>query len=131
MLSIESVAYLRTLYPSNGNRFVRSERQNAAERIWPNPAWSSLPENRREDLARRMAIFAASVEHIDLGVGKIVADLKANGEFENTLILFTSDNGACYEWGPFGFDGTSRRGVTILHSACTSIFVTREALRVL
>ncbi|MGY8693290.1 MAG: sulfatase-like hydrolase/transferase, partial [Verrucomicrobiia bacterium] len=81
----------------------------------PNPAWNSLPKNRREDLARRMAIFAASVEHIDRGVGEIVADLKANGEFENTLILFTSDNGACYEWGPFGFDGTSRRGVTTLH----------------
>jgi arylsulfatase len=81
----------------------------------PNPAWNSLPGNRREDLARRMAIFAASVEHIDRGVGEIVANLKANGEFENTLILFTSDNGACYEWGPFGFDGTSRRGVTTLH----------------
>ncbi|MBT5166985.1 MAG: arylsulfatase [Opitutales bacterium] len=80
-----------------------------------NPAWDSLPANRREDLARRMAIFAASVEHVDRGVGKIVDDLKAKEEFENTLILFTSDNGACYEWGPFGFDGVSRRGVTTLH----------------
>jgi arylsulfatase len=31
------------------------------------------------------------------------------------LVVFTSDNGACYEWGPFGFDGRSRAGRTDLH----------------
>ena len=36
--------------------------------------------------------------------------------FDNTLIMILSDNGACYEWGPFGFDGTSRRGITHLHT---------------
>ncbi|MGC6464351.1 MAG: sulfatase-like hydrolase/transferase [Akkermansiaceae bacterium] len=81
----------------------------------PNPAWDSLPADRREDLARRMATFAAMVEHIDLGVGRIIEDLKKNGEFDNTIIAFLSDNGACYEWGPFGFDGRSRRGTTTLH----------------
>ncbi|MBM3852440.1 MAG: arylsulfatase [Verrucomicrobia bacterium] len=82
----------------------------------PNPAWDSLPAERREDLARRMAVFAAMVEHIDTGVGRIVADLRQHGEFDNTAILFLSDNGACYEWGPFGFDGPSRKGVTTLHT---------------
>lgn len=82
----------------------------------PNPAWDSLPADRREDLARRMATFAAMVEHVDRGIGRILADLEAGGELANTLILFTSDNGACYEWGPFGFDGTSRAGKTILHA---------------
>lgn len=81
-----------------------------------NPAWASLPEARREDLARRMAVFAAMVWHVDQGVGRIIEDLKANGELDNTLILFLSDNGACYEWGPFGFDGPSRRGITKLHT---------------
>jgi arylsulfatase A-like enzyme len=81
-----------------------------------NPAWDSLPADRREDLARRMATFAAMVEHVDQGVGRIVADLERAGEFDNTLILFLSDNGACYEWGPFGFDGRSRAGTTILHT---------------
>jgi arylsulfatase A-like enzyme len=87
----------------------------------PNPAWADLPKDRREDLAHRMAIFAAMVSHVDQGIGRIVADLKANGELDNTLILFLSDNGACYEWGPFGFDGPSRTGKTTLH--------TGEALR--
>ena len=81
----------------------------------PNPPWNSLSVDRRADLARRMAVFAAMVDHIDQGVGRILADLRENGELDNTLILFLSDNGACYEWGPFGFDGPSRRGKTTLH----------------
>jgi arylsulfatase len=82
----------------------------------PNPEWSSLPEDRRRDLARRMATYAAMVEHMDQGIARIIADLKQAGEFENTLILFTSDNGACYEWGPYGFDKGTRRGINILHA---------------
>jgi len=81
-----------------------------------NPAWDALDEARRRDLARRMAVFAAMVSAVDDGVGRLVAHLKATGDFENTLILFLSDNGACYEWGPFGFDGPSRRGETALHA---------------
>jgi arylsulfatase len=82
----------------------------------PNPAWDALDEERRRDLARRMAVFAAMVESVDRGVGRIVAHLESTGDLDNTLILFLSDNGACYEWGPFGFDGTSRRGETILYT---------------
>ncbi len=81
-----------------------------------NPAWNSLPADRREDLARRMATFAAMVEHVDSGIGEILADIDRHGETANTLVFFLSDNGACYEWGPFGFDGASRRGETTLHT---------------
>lgn len=70
-----------------------------------NPAWNDLPADRREDLARRMAIFAAMVSHVDKGVGRIVSYLEQTKQLDNTLILFLSDNGACYEWGPYGFDG--------------------------
>jgi arylsulfatase len=80
-----------------------------------NPAWDTIDEPRKKDLARRMSLFAAMVEHVDRGVGKIVEHLKKTGEYENTVILLTSDNGACYEWGPYGFDGVSRKGITILH----------------
>jgi arylsulfatase len=81
-----------------------------------NPAWDSLDRDRQNDLARRMAIFAAMVEGVDSGVGQIVDHLKKTGVLDNTLILFLSDNGACYEWGPFGFDGTSRKGITTLRT---------------
>ncbi len=80
-----------------------------------NPAWADLAADRREDLARRMAVFAAMVQHVDQGVGRIVSDLETHRELPNTLVILLSDNGACYEWGPFGFDGPSRDGITHLH----------------
>lgn len=72
-----------------------------------NPAWDSLPPDRRADLARRMAVYAAMVDRMDQNIGRLVADLRARGELDHTLILFLSDNGACAEWDPRGFDVTS------------------------
>ncbi len=72
-----------------------------------NPAWDSLPEDRRRDLARRMAVFAAMVDRMDASIGRLVAHLKRTGQFDNTVIFFLSDNGACAEWDPYGFDKNS------------------------
>ncbi len=72
-----------------------------------NPPWTSLPEDRRRDLARRMAVFAALVHRMDVAIGRVVSELKAHNQFDNTLILFLSDNGACWEWDPLGFDVSS------------------------
>ncbi len=72
-----------------------------------NPAWVSLSEERRRDLARRMAVYAAMVDRLDQAVGRVVGDLRRHGELDQTLILFLSDNGACWEWDPLGFDGVS------------------------
>ena len=69
-----------------------------------NPAWDSLDADRRADLARRMAVYAAMVTCMDRTIGRVVDDLRKNGQLDNTLILFLSDNGACAEWDPFGFD---------------------------
>ncbi|HET9218602.1 MAG TPA: arylsulfatase [Terriglobia bacterium] len=79
-----------------------------------NPPWDSLPEDRRADLAMRMAIYAAMVDRMDQNIGRITAGLRDRGELENTLILFMSDNGACAEWDPFGFDVRSSAN-NILH----------------
>jgi len=79
-----------------------------------NPAWDSLPEDRRADLAMRMAIYAAMIDRMDQNIGRITADLRARGELDNTLVVFLSDNGACAEWDPFGFDGRSS-GNNVLH----------------
>ena len=80
-----------------------------------NPAWDSLPEERRRDLARRMAVFAAMVDRMDQAVGRVVEDLQKHGQLDDTLILFLSDNGACWEWDPYGFDTVSGPG-NILHT---------------
>ncbi len=45
--------------------------------------------------ADRMEVFAAMVEVLDQNVGRLVGFLKNKGIFDNTLILFCSDNGAC------------------------------------
>jgi arylsulfatase len=79
-----------------------------------NPAWNTLPMDRQADLARRMAIYAAMIDRMDQNIGRIVADLRAKGELNNTLILFMSDNGACAEWDPFGFDVSSSAN-NVLH----------------
>ena len=72
-----------------------------------NPAWDTLPADRRADLARRMAVYAAMVDRMDQNVGRVIDDLRTNGQLDRTLVLFLSDNGACAEWDPFGFDGGS------------------------
>jgi arylsulfatase A-like enzyme len=72
-----------------------------------NPAWESLPADRRADLARRMAVYAAMIDRMDHAIGRVVASLREHGEIDNTLVLFLSDNGACAEWDPWGFDGVS------------------------
>jgi arylsulfatase A-like enzyme len=57
--------------------------------------WAAVPDKAWE--ARGKEVFAAMVETMDAGIGRIVAQLKANGQFDNTLILFLQDNGACAE----------------------------------
>ncbi len=59
------------------------------------PAWSSLDEEERQWEADRMEVFAAMVELMDENIGRIVRHLKDEGVYDNTLILFCSDNGAC------------------------------------
>ena len=59
------------------------------------PAWESMTEEMRHWEARRMAAYAALIDRVDQEIGRLVADLKAKGEFDNTLIMFFSDNGAC------------------------------------
>jgi arylsulfatase len=59
------------------------------------PSWDSLGEDERQWEADRMEVFAAMVDVLDQNVGRLVDYLKQKGVYENTLILFCSDNGAC------------------------------------
>jgi arylsulfatase len=65
-----------------------------AERLWYVPFWSDLAPVARVLVARKMALYAAMVENLDHHVGRLLDHLKQIGEYENTLILFLSDNGA-------------------------------------
>jgi arylsulfatase A-like enzyme len=57
--------------------------------------WADI-ENKEWEL-RRMEVYAAQIDRMDQGIGKIVKELKKNGTFNNTLIIFLSDNGGCSE----------------------------------
>jgi arylsulfatase A-like enzyme len=59
------------------------------------PAWEDLSPEIRDWEARRMAAYAGMIDRLDREMGRLVADLEAKGDLENTLILFFSDNGAC------------------------------------
>ncbi|HVU58149.1 MAG TPA: sulfatase-like hydrolase/transferase [Puia sp.] len=67
-------------------------------------AWESLTEAQKDSMALKMAIYAAQVDRMDQGIGKILAAIKASGKEDNTLVIFLSDNGGCAEGGIWGFD---------------------------
>lgn len=64
--------------------------------------WSKLPADERRLYARMMEVFAGYLEHTDHHIGELIAFLKEMGEYENTLIMVISDNGASAEGGPTG-----------------------------
>jgi arylsulfatase A-like enzyme len=66
--------------------------------------WAEVDQKRKERMALKMAIYAAQVDCMDQGIGRIVSTLEKNGLLDNTLIFFLSDNGGCAETGPWGFD---------------------------
>jgi len=59
------------------------------------PPWPEIREQDWEDA--RMAVYAAQVDRMDQGIGKIIAKLAERGIQENTLVIFLSDNGGCAE----------------------------------
>ncbi|MDA1267109.1 MAG: arylsulfatase [Planctomycetota bacterium] len=61
------------------------------------PDWSSWSEEKRAQEARRMEVYAAMVDSLDQNVGRVVAKLLELGVYEDTLILFASDNGGSAE----------------------------------
>lgn len=65
--------------------------------------WSAV--NNKAWEARCMEVYAAMLDCMDQGLGRLVETLKKNGQYENTLILYLQDNGGCAEGmgrnGPF------------------------------
>ena len=60
-------------------------------------AWDDLSDEQKAFQATKMAIHAAMVDRTDRELGRVIDHLKETGEFDNTLILFLSDNGASAE----------------------------------
>ena len=65
------------------------------ERDPTQPAWTDAQQ--KEWLLRCMEVYAAQIDRMDQGIGRIVEALERNGQLDNTLVIFLADNGACAE----------------------------------
>ena len=76
---------------------------------FPNHAapWAERPEEQRVKDARRMEIYAAMVEQMDVQIGRVVDRLAAEGVLDDTYVLFFSDNGASSP-GPLVYPGVTQ-----------------------
>ena len=70
--------------------------------------WDSLSVEQKRKESRKMELYAGMVDNLDYNIGRLIDYLKDIGEYENTLIVFMSDNGAAAEdfyhssrYGPF------------------------------
>ena len=61
------------------------------------PDWETLTQDEKEMWDLRMAVYAAMIDRMDQGIGRVIDKLKIMGELDNTLIIFLSDNGGCHE----------------------------------
>jgi len=64
--------------------------------------WDSLSDNEKKLFSRMMEVFAGFLSHADHNIGRLLDKLKGTGNFDNTLTLLVSDNGASAEGGPIG-----------------------------
>ena len=80
-------------------RWAKQKKLGLVDSKWePSPLvgdWSKVKDQPFEE--RCMEVYAAMVDCMDQGIGRLVAELKAQGQFENTLILYMQDNGGCAE----------------------------------
>ena len=78
-------------------------------------AWEDLGADQKKAYARLMEAYAGMLEYTDAQIGRLIDYLKEIGEYDNTVIVFLSDNGASAEGGKDGhFNGFE--GQDLYHS---------------
>jgi arylsulfatase A-like enzyme len=98
------VAKYRGKYDSGYEPVRRARYERMKKMGLIDPRWESSPlaidwgeVKNRDWEARLMEVYAAMIDNMDQGIGRIVAELKKQGQFDNTLIFFLQDNGGCAE----------------------------------
>jgi len=99
--------------PLRAARYARQVQQGIVRPEWrlsdPHPQvppWNDVED--RQEMDRRMAVYAAQVAKLDAGIGKVVGALEELKILDNTLLVFLSDNGGDAAGGPLGFAGHGR-----------------------
>ena len=88
-------------------RYARMKKMGLIKPEWklsepyPDQPWDSLSAEEKAFHVRCMEVYAAMIDNMDQGIGRMVDALKQTKQFDNTLIFFLHDNGAAAE--PYGF----------------------------
>jgi arylsulfatase len=73
------------------------------------PAWDDVPDDQRAMFVRHMETYAAMLDCVDQNVGRLTDLLRELGELDNTIVVFSSDNGGTSSGGPTGALWFNRR----------------------
>ena len=97
-------SYLKGWEHLRTERYGRLQKLGLISDEWPLsqpdsdiPDWESLDHGQKTEMDLRMAIYAAQIDSMDQGIGRILAALDQMGVEDDTLILFLSDNGGTHE----------------------------------
>jgi arylsulfatase len=103
----EDIAKYRGKYKIGWDKIreQRFKRMNEMGIIGPNhkltprasKAWDDLTEEQKDAEDLKMAVYSAMIDRVDQNLGRLFAKVKELGEWDNTLIMFLTDNGACPE----------------------------------
>ncbi len=78
-------------------RNARAHKEFGDLEVWHETPWAELSEKQRKFEADKMAIHAAMVERMDREIARLIEQLRSMHKYEDTLVLFLSDNGASSE----------------------------------
>ena len=73
------------IIPDSLNKFLKNPKL---------PKWKDLRKEQKEEYARDMEVYAAMLDYMDMSIGRILDYLKKENMYDNTMIVFLSDNGA-------------------------------------
>ncbi|RTE74412.1 hypothetical protein BHE90_011147 [Fusarium euwallaceae] len=79
--------------------------------------WDTIDQDTRDKSAKAMEVYAGMVDRMDWNIGRVIDHLKETGEYDNTLILFMSDNGAEEEYYDNSLDNIGRRNSFVWYGA--------------
>ncbi len=88
-----SIEYIKEQAPKEQPFFLYLAYNAPHFPVQPPEDWLAKVQAREPQLSEKRAKLVAFIEHLDDGIGKVIQALKETGEYDNTLIVFTSDNG--------------------------------------